>query len=191
MNYVKQFVGKICTVIAGPINRDFKDEAQLSGKPNMYPMNLLDHFMGRVVYADPTSIVIKHPVIGTETWFNLSQVVCIAEEQELDPENPEHADAIASYKQTLEERREQMQQQHQPTAPPQSMNPQFSADVPRIQCTSCGRGAKVPPGLEEGSLVRCPFCQFEYKYTTESHIEVEPSNFVNIDSLQNIANDDD
>lgn len=191
MNYVKQFVGKICTIIVGPINRDFKDEAQLSGKPNIYPMNLLDHFMGRVIFADAQSLVIKHPVIGTETWFNLNQVVCIAEERELDPDNPEHAKAISSYKHTLEKRREQMQQQHQPTAPPQNMNPQFSADVPRIGCPSCGRGSKVPPGLEEGSLVQCPFCQFKFKYTTDSHIEREPNNFVDINSLQNMANGED
>ncbi len=186
MNYVKQFIGKVCTVIVGPINRDFKDEAQLSGKPQIYPMNLLDHFMGRVIYADPQSLVLQHPVIGTQTWFNLSQVVCIAEEQELDPDNPEHAKAIESYKRTLDDRREQQQN----TPVPQSINSQFSAGVLRIACPSCKRGSKIPPGLEEGTLVQCPFCQYEFKYTSDTIAsEKAPTNFVDINSLQNLANE--
>jgi RNase P subunit RPR2 len=177
MNYVKQFIGKVCTIIVGPINRDFKDEAHLSGKPQIYPMNMLDHFMGRVIYADPQSIVIRHPIIGTETWFNLNQVVCIAEEQELDPNNPEHAKAIESYKQSIEEKQHIQQ-------PQQQVSNNTQLNVKRIACPSCKRGSKVPSGLEENSLVQCPFCQFEFRYKSEE----THSNFVNIDSLQDTAN---
>jgi hypothetical protein len=184
MNYVKQFIGKIVTVIAGPINRNFREEAQLNGTPERYPMNLLDHFMGRCVYADSQSIVIQHPFIGTQTWFNLNQVVCIAEEQELDPENPEHAEAIKSYKKTIEQRQQQVDAS-QPA--PQPM--QATADVRRIACPNCGRGSRIPPGLEDGSDVECPLCQTEFVYK-ESEVKSQvPANFVDIDSLQNMANE--
>lgn len=184
MNYVKQFLGKVVTVIAGPINRNFREEAQLNNTPERYPMNLLDHFMGRCVYADAQSIVIQHPFIGTQTWFNLNQVVCIAEEQELDPDNPEHAAAIESYQKTIQERQQQADAVQQ--APPPRT--QVTTDARRIACPKCKRGSKIPPGLEDGSEVQCPFCQFQFKYNENEAVNQVPANFVDIDSLQNMAN---
>lgn len=176
MSSIKYFVGKICTIITGPINRNFKDEAQAVGKPELYPMNLVDHFMGRVVSIDANSIVIQHPIIGTMGYFRLANIVGIIEEQELDPNNPEHAKAIEEYKEKQEKQ------------------------IPSRGKTLCpnGHSLKIPENIPDGSEVICPACKAEFRLNvpkTELKLNIPKSlpesnsQFIDVDQLSKLAED--
>jgi hypothetical protein len=80
-NGISYFKDKVCTILAGPINRDFQTEALMAGDPKRYPRNLMDHFFGQVVYIDSSSIVLQHPIFKTIAYYRLNNIVGIIEEQ--------------------------------------------------------------------------------------------------------------
>lgn len=96
-NHLRYFEGKICTLITRETNRNFKDEAIAMQKPGLYPINLFDHFMGRIIHADVSCIVLEHPLIKTRSYFRTEHVIGIIEEQELD-RNPENTKLIEDLK---------------------------------------------------------------------------------------------
>lgn len=81
----KNFLGKVCSIFTGPINREF-DEVRSR-----------EHFVVRVREINGDGIVGEHPYNGTVSWFAMSHVKLITEEVVLDPNNPEHARMIREY----------------------------------------------------------------------------------------------
>jgi hypothetical protein len=132
---LKYYEGKICTILTVPINRNFKEESDALNKPELYPKNVLDYFTGRVVHFDNVSITIQHPILETKAYFKLDKVVAIVEEQELNPNNPEHAEIIKQYESKIQEN--------------------------KTQCPN-GHQLNVPKNIENGSLVKCPSCNIEF-----------------------------
>jgi hypothetical protein len=170
MSFLDRFLGKICTIITVPVNRDFFQEAQVISKPQLYPINLLDHFMGRLIEVDLKYLVIEHPELGTKTLFRMEHVVSIVEEQVLDPNNPEHAKAIKEYK----EYKNQETNEYLPGSPPED-------DPNKVPCPSCKNRLRVPAGIESGTLVKCPVCSKEFTITKNS------SNLIDINNLKKLA----
>ncbi len=79
---LRYFLGKVCTVFTSEINFHFKFE-QMS-----------DYFTGKIDEMDETGIVLVHPITGCKTFIATAYIVGIAEEQVLDPDNPQHAKLI-------------------------------------------------------------------------------------------------
>ena len=82
---LQYFVGRICTVFTGPINRDF-DEVRSR-----------EHFVVKVREIDIDGLWGTHPYNDTVSFFPLSEIKLITEETVLDPNNPEHARMIQQY----------------------------------------------------------------------------------------------
>lgn len=169
----ENFLNKICTIITVPVNRNFAEEAQAISKPQLYPINLMDHFMGRLIIVEPNFLIIEHPELHTKTFFRMEQVVSIVEEQVLDPKNPEHAKAISEYK----EYNAKDNVQSSPTPPP------ADDESKKVACPSCKNRLRVPDGIEDGSLVRCPLC------TEEFTISRTHPDFIDVDDLEKLASD--
>ena len=73
LNY---FIGKVCSIITVGINRNFKDE-----HPETFPQQLYNYFLGIVEAIDDKGIMIKQIQSDQKTYFSLSHIVCIAEEE--------------------------------------------------------------------------------------------------------------
>lgn len=99
MKNIKQleyFLGKYVTVITTPINRDYKAE-----NPQTFPEPLYHYFMGRLLEVDTDGLTVEQWAAGPKrlrTYFMMRQIVAIAEEETLDPENPQDAVQIAALK---------------------------------------------------------------------------------------------
>jgi hypothetical protein len=138
------FKGKVVSVLTNPINRNFKDEAAAFGKPGIYPQNLIDHFVGVVEEIDSSGIMLRHPVIGTKSWFSLKAITGLIEEQYT--EDPE---VIAEIKKKREE-----------SEKTQAEYDKINNNVPNtIPCPNCKVRLKVPDVAGE---VMCPACQFQF-----------------------------
>lgn len=139
MDYLKYFVGKICSILTEPVNRDFKEEVESLKKPQLYPQNVLDHFTGRVISIDPNCIVTEHPLLKTRAYFRMPKVIGIIEEQEFNPSDPEHAKIIEQYKQQ-------------------------QAEPPSRGKTKCPNGHElfIPLEVVDGSTVQCPVCSASF-----------------------------
>jgi hypothetical protein len=135
---LKPFEGKVCTILTVPTNRNFKEEAVAMGNPSLYPINLLDHFVGRIVQIDSAGVLLEHPIIGTKSYFRLNHIIGIIEEQELDRNDPENIKII-----------EQIKQKNAPI--PQA----------KVACPN-GHTANVPNDIPSGSEVVCPICHVEF-----------------------------
>ena len=100
---LEKFVGKICTIITTPINRDFKSENEKG-----YPQVLYNYFMGRVVSIDEDGICLAQ--LGEDpplhSYFFLDHVVTIAQEKEYNPSNPEDAKLIEKMAEQAEQQLE-------------------------------------------------------------------------------------
>jgi len=171
-NYLKYFEGKVCTLLTRQINRDFKEEAIAMQKPHIYPMNLIDHFVGRVVYADSICIVLEHPIIKTRSYFRTEHVVGIIEEQELDRNDPNNAKLI-----------EEIQKRNAPVP------------TAKVGCPK-GHTLNVPNDIPDGSEVVCPVCQSEFVVnrtpsgwiaSNEKPAPTSESELVDIDLLSKLA----
>jgi len=92
MKDLQYFIGKLCTIFTTPMNRDFQSEA-----PHDYPKALYKYFMGVVESITPNGILLTQVSTGLKTYFMRPQIVAIAEEELLDPENPEDAEAIEKF----------------------------------------------------------------------------------------------
>ena len=158
---LKMFEGKVCTILTVPTNRDFKEEAVAMGKPNLYPINLLDHFVGRVIEFDSTGIVLQHPIIGTKSYFRLNQIVGIIEEQELDRNDPESVKVIEEIK--------------------NKNNPSRG----KVSCPN-GHSLKIPNNIPDGSEVICPACKIEF-ILNEKPVPKNDSELVDVDILEKLA----
>lgn len=155
---LKYYEGKICNVLTGPTNRNFKEESVAVGKPELYPRNILDHFMGRVIHVDNVWLTLQHPLIGTRSSFKIDNIIGIIEEQELNPNDPEHAKIIEQYSQK---------------APPVRS---------KVSCPN-GHSLNVPESIEDGSRVRCPSCNVEFILGEISN----NSDFVDVNLLKKIS----
>lgn len=87
IEHMQYFVGRICTIFTPPINRSF-DELQSR-----------EHFVVKVQEVTTDGIWGIHPYRGTASFFPMSYVVFIQEEQVLDPNDPEHKQLIDEYEQ--------------------------------------------------------------------------------------------
>lgn len=83
---LQYFVGKVCTVFFGPINRSF-DERQI-----------LDYFVGIIEAVDGECIWSLHPLTKTRNCYFIKHIYSISEEQVLDPNKPEDAQTIKDFK---------------------------------------------------------------------------------------------
>ena len=89
---LQYFVGKLCTVFTAPMNRNFQAES-----PNTYPEAVYKYFMGVVESIDQTGLLLTQATNGLKTYFFINNIVAIAEEEVLDPNNPEHAEIIEKF----------------------------------------------------------------------------------------------
>jgi len=104
---LQYFVNKVCTILASPMNRDFKTE-----NPENYPDQLYNYFTGVVENIDEYGIMLRR-ILGKplRTYIFIHNVVAIAEEEQLDPDNPEDAKVIEQIKQKQLEQSSKIQQQ--------------------------------------------------------------------------------
>ena len=89
---LQYFVGKLCTVFTAPMNRNFQAES-----PNTYPEAVYKYFMGVVESVGQTGLLLTQATNGLKTYFFINNIVAIAEEEVLDPDNPEHAEIIRQF----------------------------------------------------------------------------------------------
>ena len=87
MKNIEYFVGKICSVFTTPLNRDFKLEG-----PNSLEQ-LLHYFLGTIEAIDDQGILLSQRN-GLKVYVLKNHLVAIAEEETLDPDNPEDAKII-------------------------------------------------------------------------------------------------
>lgn len=70
-NLSNLFVGKVCTILTTPINREFNEEANVN------------YFVGRVIEVSPKGVLIEHLGTKNKSFFFTDKIVGIAEEQTL------------------------------------------------------------------------------------------------------------
>jgi hypothetical protein len=91
---LQYFVGKAVSIFTTPFNRNFKEES-----PSTYPQPVYNYFMGKLLKADDHGLLLEQ--ITPErlrSYFLMSQVVGIAEEQVMSKDNPEEAKEIEKIK---------------------------------------------------------------------------------------------
>lgn len=86
---LQYFIGKMCTIFTHPINRNFKEE-----NPKTYPQQEYIYFVGVVEEVDSQGILITQPTTGLKSYFFLQNLIGIAEEEVLDPQDEKHAKII-------------------------------------------------------------------------------------------------
>lgn len=74
-NHHKHFKGKVCTVITGPINRDFYRE-----NPKRYPEQVYQYFLGVVEELDEYGILLTQVQTARKTYIFYHQMIALAEE---------------------------------------------------------------------------------------------------------------
>lgn len=166
-NQIKYFEGKFVTIITGPCNRNFKEEAVAMGKPMLYPKNVLEHFTGIVIQATDKAIVLEHPMIKTRSYFLTSNIIGIIEEQVVnDPKLIEEAKA------EIKDR---------------------DKDIKNFKCPVCDVSMKRPMEVEIGTDVMCPKCNASFKLpavgeTAQLSNPIEDNSpHVNLDTLTKLA----
>lgn len=96
---LEYFVGRVCTVFTVPTNRDFKSE-----NPQTFPQPVFHYFVGKVIEVNQKGICLEqwNSEKKLRTFFFMSHIVSISEEEILDPSNPKDMQAIEEYKKTNE-----------------------------------------------------------------------------------------
>lgn len=96
---LEYFVGKVCTVFTVPTNRDFKSE-----NPQTFPQPVFHYFVGKVIEVSQKGICLEqwNSEKKLRTFFFMTHIVSISEEEILDPSNPKDMQAIEEYKKTNE-----------------------------------------------------------------------------------------
>ncbi len=84
LNY---FMGKVCSILTSPVNRQFDE------------LRAREHFVIRVREITSDGIWGTHPSSQMVSFFPAAHIIGIAEEIELDPNNPEHAQMMQEYEQ--------------------------------------------------------------------------------------------
>ena len=82
---MKHFLGKVCTILTKPINRNFDEIISR------------EYFSVRVQDISEDGIWGTHPYNDTVSFFRMDQLVSIQEEFELDPTNPTHAAMMSEF----------------------------------------------------------------------------------------------
>jgi hypothetical protein len=95
----KIFLGKICTIFTSPTNRDYKSE-----NPKTYPKPLYTYFVGLIEDIDDWGIYTAQATTGLPSFFLWTNVVGIAQEELLDPENEKDAEVIENIKSEYKEK---------------------------------------------------------------------------------------
>lgn len=98
---LEYFIGKVCTIFTGPINRTFQEQ------------QLLDYFVGVVDAVDENGILMTHTITGAKNFYFFPNILSISEEQLLDPADPEDAKMIEEIKKS-----KQGEQAKTPPPPP-------------------------------------------------------------------------
>ena len=88
MKHLEYFIGKYCSIFTKPYNRDLYRENPKN------PGVVFQYFVGEIVEADEDGVTIKRIMKGLKTFVPMDCIVAIAEEEKLDPNNPEDAKAI-------------------------------------------------------------------------------------------------
>lgn len=89
---LKYFTGRLVTIFLRPINRNFKDEL-----PESYPKPLYRYFMGIVEHMDEQGLVLQQATNGLKAYYFFENIVGIAEEEVLYPDDPEDAKEIKDF----------------------------------------------------------------------------------------------
>lgn len=84
---LQYFVGKVCSVFTSPVNRSFDE------------LHAREHFVARIQEINADGIWGTHPHSGMMSFFAMPHVMLLAEEIELDPSNPEHAQMLQEFEQ--------------------------------------------------------------------------------------------
>jgi hypothetical protein len=92
MKIPEYFVGKVCSIFTTPHSRDLHQE-----DPNGYPGTLYRYFVGEVEKIDASGVIIRNMAKNLRTFVPLDKIVAVAEEEVLDPNNPEDAKVIEQY----------------------------------------------------------------------------------------------
>lgn len=104
---LEYFLGKICTIFTLPTNRDFKSE-----NPQTFPQPIFHYFVGKIIDVNSKGIVIEqwNNEKKLRTFFFINHIVCISEEEILDPSNPKDLKLIEEYKQINEKTMKEAQE---------------------------------------------------------------------------------
>ena len=86
--HLDYFIGKYCSIFTKPYNRDLYKENPKN------PGVVFQYFVGEVIAADESGVSIKRIMKGLRTFIPMDSIVAIAEEEKLDPNNPQDAKAI-------------------------------------------------------------------------------------------------
>jgi hypothetical protein len=86
---LQHFIGKMCTVFTLPINRNFKDE-----NPKTFVEQSYFYFLGVIEAVDNEGILVTQHETGLKSYFFKQNIVGIAEEEILNPENEKDAKII-------------------------------------------------------------------------------------------------
>jgi hypothetical protein len=95
----KTFLGKICTIFTTPTNRDYKTE-----NPKTYPKPLYTYFMGLIEDIDDDGLYTTQPTTGLSSFFPWPNMIGIAQEELLDPEDENDAEVIENIKSEYKEK---------------------------------------------------------------------------------------
>jgi len=86
MQNLNHFIGKVCTVFTSPINRNYKEE------------QLHNYFLGVVESVDSEGISLGQLTGNLKTFLFFPHIVGIAEEEVLNPDDPQDAETIGKLK---------------------------------------------------------------------------------------------
>jgi len=114
---LEYFKNKFCTVFTTPINRNFKEE-----NPGTYPKQIFTYFAGMVEDVSPEGIMLTQFNTGLKTFLFKSHIVGIAEEQMLDPDDPQHKEIIEKFKQESNTAQELMKKADAETIQPDALS---------------------------------------------------------------------
>lgn len=88
-NSLKYFVGKICSIFVAENSRDLRAE-----DPGNYPASYYRYFLGVVESIDEEGLLLTQVNKGLKVFVMKKHLVAIAEEEVLDPNNPQDAEDI-------------------------------------------------------------------------------------------------
>jgi hypothetical protein len=108
-NSLKYFVGKVCSIFVAENSRDLRAE-----DPQNYPASYYRYFLGMVESIDEEGLLLTQLHKGLKVFVMKKHLVAIAEEEVLNPDNPQDAEEI---RQSIENAKElQKQSEEKPLA---------------------------------------------------------------------------
>jgi hypothetical protein len=114
----QQFTGKVCTIVT------------LAGKQGFSDIQFSDFFTGIVESVESDGVFMRHHLTKCVGFYPWQHVVGMVEEQQLDPDNPEHAKIIEELKNKLPEQPTSMVvAPPTPTGQPQFVDPVMMAQL--------------------------------------------------------------